>query len=156
MSMQIACYCQWKEISTELNSLKLQLLFFFSPQSCPTLWSHRPQPAILSCPSLSLRVCSSSRSLSQWCHLTSSSSLLLFSPPALIFSASGFFPVIWLFTSCSQSIGFSASASVLPMNIQGWFLIRLIGLICSNLYEIVIWINSNVYPSNSIFSCIFK
>ena len=38
-----------------------------------------------------------------------------------IFPASGYFPAIWLFASGGQSIGVSASASVFPMNIQGWF-----------------------------------
>ena len=46
------------------------------------------------------------------------------------FPASGFFPMSQLFTSGDQSIGTSASASVLPMNIQGWFPLRLTGLIC--------------------------
>ena len=45
------------------------------------------------------------------------------------FPASGFFPMSWLFTSGGQSIGASASASVLPMNIQGWLPLRLTGLI---------------------------
>ena len=52
------------------------------------------------------------------------------SPPALNLSQeSGSFPVSQLFTSGGQSIGMSASASVLPMNIQGWFLLGLTGLI---------------------------
>ena len=46
------------------------------------------------------------------------------------FPASGSFPVSWLFTSGGQSIGTSASASILPMNIQGWFPLGLSGLIC--------------------------
>ena len=45
------------------------------------------------------------------------------------FPASGSFPASWLFTSGSQSIGTSASATVCPMNIQGWFSLRLTGLI---------------------------
>ena len=44
------------------------------------------------------------------------------------FPASGSFPMIWLITSGNQSIGASASASVLPMNIQGWFPLGLTGL----------------------------
>ena len=57
------------------------------------------------------------------------------------FPASGSFPVSWLFTSGSQSIGASATASVLPMNIQGWFPLRLTSLIsflskgCSSLLQ---------------------
>ena len=45
------------------------------------------------------------------------------------FPASGSFPMSWLFTSCGQSIGASASASVFPMNIQGWFPLGLTGWI---------------------------
>ena len=58
---------------------------------------------------------------SQWCHATISSAVIPFFC-LQSFSASGSFPVSWLFTSGGQSIGTFASASVLPMNIQGWFL----------------------------------
>ena len=52
------------------------------------------------------------------------------SPPALNLSQhQGSFPITWLFASGSQSTGVSASASVLPMNIQGWFPLGLTGLI---------------------------
>ena len=61
--------------------------------------------------------CSSSCPLSQWCYLTLSSSATLFSCPQS-FPASGSFPMSWLFASGGWSI--RASASVLPMNIQGW------------------------------------
>ena len=55
--------------------------------------------------------------------------LLSPSPPFSIFSRSGSFPMSHFFTSDGQSVGVSASASVLPMNIQGWFPLRLTGLI---------------------------
>ena len=77
----------------------------------------------------SLRVCSGSCPLSQWCHPTISSSVVPFSSCPQFFPASGSFPVSWLFASGGQSIGASASASVLPGNIQGWFLLGLTGLI---------------------------
>ena len=67
--------------------------------------------------------------LSRWCHPTISSSVIHFSSCPQSFPASGSFPVNQLFTSGGQSIGASASALVLPMNIQGWFLLRLTGLI---------------------------
>ena len=51
------------------------------------------------------------------------------SPPAFNLPTSGSFPTSWLFTSGGQSIRASASSSVLPMNSQGWFLLRLTGLI---------------------------
>ena len=59
--------------------------------------------------------------LSWWCHPTISSFVSPFSSCLQSFPASGSFPMSWLFTSGSQSIGVSASASVLPMNIQDWF-----------------------------------
>ena len=66
--------------------------------------------------------------LSQWCYLTISSSVIPFSClPS--FPASGFFPMSWFFALGGQSIGASASASVLTMNMQGWFPLGLTSLI---------------------------
>ena len=56
-----------------------------------------------------------------WCHPTISTSVAPYSSCPQSFPASGSFPMSWLFVSGGQSIGVSASASVLPMNIQGWF-----------------------------------
>ena len=67
--------------------------------------------------------------LSQWCHPTISSSVVPFSSCLQSFSASGYFLMSRLFASVGQSIGASVSASVLPMNIQGWFPLGLTGLI---------------------------
>ena len=67
--------------------------------------------------------------LSWWCHPTISSSVNPFSSCPQSFPASGSFPMSWFFASGGQSIGASASASVLPMKIQGWFPLGLIGLI---------------------------
>ena len=80
-----------------------------------------------SCSPLFPKVCSNSCPLSQWCHPTISSSAIPFSSCLQSFPASGAFPVSWLFASGVQSIG--ASASVIPMNIQGWFPLELTGLI---------------------------
>ena len=80
------------------------------------------------CPSLSPRVCSSSFPLTLWCYPAVSSSAALFFC-LQSFAASRSFPMSWLFASCGQSIGPSASASVLPMNIQGLFPLGLTGLI---------------------------
>ena len=85
--------------------------------------------ARLPCPSPSLRVCSNSCSLSQWRHPTISSSAVPFSSCPRSFSVSGSFPMTQLFISGGQRIGASASASVLLMNIQGWFPLGLTGLI---------------------------
>ena len=87
------------------------------------------QHARLPCPSPSPTVCSDSCPPSQWCHPTISSSVARFSPCPQSFPASGSFPMSRLFTSGGQSIGASALALVLPMNIQGWFPFKLTGLI---------------------------
>ena len=84
------------------------------------LWPHGLQRARLPCPSLSTEVCLDLYPLSQWCYLTVSSSAALFSRCPQSFPASGSFPMSWLFASDGQSIGTSASASVLTMDIQGW------------------------------------
>ena len=64
-----------------------------------------------------------------WCHPTILSSVVPFSSCPQSFPASGSFPVSWLFSSGGQSIGGSALAWVLPVNIQGWFPLGLTGLI---------------------------
>ena len=71
------------------------------------------------CPSPSPGAYSNSCPLSRWCHPTISSSAVPFSSCPQSFPASGAFPMSLLFASGGQSIG--ASASVLPVNIQGWF-----------------------------------
>ena len=79
--------------------------------------------------SLSPRICSNTCPLSQWRHPTISSSVTHFSSCPQSFPTSGSFQMNCLFTSGGQSIGASASASVLPMNIQGWFPLGLTDLI---------------------------
>ena len=85
-----------------------------------SLWPHGLQHARLPWPS-NLGACSNSHPSSQWCHPTISSSVILFSPCLQSFPASVSFPMSQFFTSGGQSIGVSASASVLPVNIQDWF-----------------------------------
>ena len=72
------------------------------------------------CPLPTSRVYSNSCPLSQWCHPTIPSSVIPFSSCLQSFPASGCFPVSQFFASDGQSIGVSASTSVLPMNIQDW------------------------------------
>ena len=91
--------------------------------------SHGLWHAGLPCPSLSPGVCSNSCPLRWWCHPTISSSVTPCSTCSQSFSASQSFPVSQLFPSGGQSIGDSASASVLPMNIQGWLPLGLTSLI---------------------------
>ena len=78
-----------------------------------SLWPCGLQHARLPCPSPVPRACSNSRPLSWWCHPTISSSFVPFSSCLQSCSASGSFPISYLFTSGGQSIGVSASASVL-------------------------------------------
>ena len=75
----------------------------------------------LPCPSPTPGAYSNSCPSSQWCHLTISSSVIPFSSCLQSFPASGSFPMNQFFASGGHSIGASASASVLPMNIQDWF-----------------------------------
>ena len=84
-----------------------------------SLQPHEPKHTRPPCPSPTPRVHPNSCPLSQWCHPTTSSSVIPFSCPQC-FPASGSFQMSQLFASCGQSIGVSASASVLPMNIQDW------------------------------------
>ena len=81
------------------------------------------------CPSPTPSACSNSCPLSQWCHPIISSSVIPFSSHLQSFPASGSFPVSQFFTSRGQRIGASASASVLPVNIQDWFPLGWTGLI---------------------------
>ena len=84
-----------------------------------SLRPHGLQHARLPCPSPTLRACSNLCPLSRWCHPTISSSVLLLLPS--IFPSIRVFPMSQFFAAGDQRIGVSASASVLPMNIQGWF-----------------------------------
>ena len=86
-----------------------------------SLRHHGLQHTRLPCSSPTPRVCSNSCPLSQWCHPTISSSVVPFSSCLQSFPASEYFLMSQYFASGGQSIGVSASASVLPMNIQGWF-----------------------------------
>ena len=94
-----------------------------------SLWSHGLQHARVPCPSPTPGAHSNSCPSSRWCHPTISSSVIPFSSCFQSFSASGSFPISQLFTSDGQSIGVSASASVLPMNIQVWFPLGLTSVI---------------------------
>ena len=86
-----------------------------------SLWPHGLQHVRLPCPSPTPRAYSNSCPSSQWCYPTISSTVVSFSSCLQSFSASGSFLMSQLFMSGGQSIGVSASASVLPMNIQEWF-----------------------------------
>ena len=106
------------------NHFLIFLLLFFSRQvvsDSATPWTAVLQPSLF-CP---VSICSNSRPLSRWCHPAISSSVAPFSSCPQSFPASGSFLMSQPFASGGQSNGASASASVLPMNIQGWFPFRI-------------------------------
>ena len=97
-----------------------------------SLWPHRLQHTSLPCPSPTHRAYSNSYLSNHWCHPTFSSSVIPLSSHLPSFPASESFPKSYFFTSGGQSIGVSASTSVLLMNIQYWFPLGwLVGSPCS-------------------------
>ena len=96
---------------------------------CDSLQPHEPQHTRPPCPSPTPGVYSNSCPLSQWCHSAISSSVVPFPSCPQSFTASGSFPMSQFFASSGQSIGVSASASVLPMNTQDWSLLGWTGWI---------------------------
>ena len=94
-----------------------------------SLWPHGLEHARLPCLSLTPGACLSSHPSSWWCHPTISSSVIPFFSCLQSFPASGSFQMSQLFASGDQSTGASASAFVLPMDIQDWFPLGLTSLI---------------------------
>ena len=126
-------------------------MYFYSVQLSRSVVSdsllpHELQHARPPCPSPTPRAYSNSCPMSWWCHPTISSSVIPFSSRLQCFPASGSFPMSRLFESGGQSIGTSASASVLPMNIQGWFPLGLTGLI----FLLSKWL-SRVFSSTTVW-----
>ena len=103
-----------------LGILRVSVQFSHSVVS-DSLWPHELQHARPPCPLSTPRVHPNSCALSWWCHLAISFSVVPFSSCSKSFPASGSFPMSQLFTWGGQSIGVSASASVLPMNTQDWY-----------------------------------
>ena len=121
-----------KSLLRNVNSLRCNLVYCcccLAAQSCPTLCDPMDCSTRLPCLSPSPGVSSNSCPLSWSCHPTISSSVVPLSSCLQSFPASGSFPMSRLFASDVQSIGTSASVTVLPMNIQGWFLLGLTSLI---------------------------
>ena len=146
------CVSVWLLFST----LALFIATFVQLLSCVWLCRHHGlRHARLLCPSPSPGAWSESCPLSQWCHPTISFSVIPFSVIPFSsclqsFPASGSLLMSWLFTSGCQSIGVSASASVPPMNIQGWFPLGLTSLIlqCKGLSRV--FSNTQFKSSNSL------
>ena len=109
--------------------LKPTLLLFSHQVTSESLPPNGLQHPRLPRPSPFPRVCSNSCSLSTWCHPTISSPVTLFSLCLQSFLASESFPMSWLYSSGGQSIGGLALVLFLPKSIQGWFPLRLTGLI---------------------------
>ena len=122
-----ACFTKQKKKN---STTRIKLLLLFSCQvTSDSYWLHRLHHARLPFSLRSPRICPSSCPLNRWCHPTNSSSVTLFFFYVQSFPASGSFPMSQLFTLGGQCIGASASASVLPKCIWGWFPLRLTGLI---------------------------
>ena len=112
-----------------LQESMLLLSLFSHKVMSDSLWPQELQHTRLPCPSLPTGVCPSSRPLNWWCHPTISSSVTLCPYCLQSFPALGSFPMSQLFPSDGQNTGASASATVLPINTQGWFPLGLAGLI---------------------------
>ena len=109
---------RWCSVSVKsLNTTSVQ---FSHSVVSNSLWPHKPEHARPPCPSPAPGVHPNPCPLSRWCHPTISSSVLPFSSCPQSFPASGSFPMSQLFAWGGQSMGVSASTSVLPMNIQDW------------------------------------
>ena len=98
----------------------LMILQFSCSVVSDSVWPHESQHARPPCPSPTPGVHSNSRPSSRWCHPAISSSVVPFSSCPESLPASESFPMSQLFAWGGQSIGVSASVSVLPMNTQGW------------------------------------
>ena len=105
------------EVSEQCHYLRKRHQFSRSVVS-NSLWLHALQHARLLCPSPTPGACSNSCPSNRWCHPTISSSVIPFSSCLQSFPAPGSLPMSHFFESGGQSIGVSASASVLPMNFQ--------------------------------------
>ena len=110
--------CSWATPRSPAWPVMGRIQFSSVAQSCLTLWPHESQHARPPCPSPTPGVYSNSCPLSQWCHSAISFSVIPFSSCPQSIPASGSFQMSQFFTWGGQSIGVSASASVLPMNIQ--------------------------------------
>ena len=118
-SNESALHIRWPKCWSFSFNIISSVQFSHSVMS-DSLWPHESQHARPPCPSPTPRVYSNSCPSSQWYHPAISSSVVPFSSCSQSFPASGSFPMSQLFTRGGQSIGVSASASVLPMNTQDW------------------------------------
>ena len=141
MSISNCCFLTYIQISLEAGKI---IWYFRLLKNFPQFVVIVPPPEMLGL-ALSTRVCSNSCPLKQRCYLIVSSSTAPFCFRLQSFLASGSFPRSQFFLSGGQSTGASASASVLPMNIQDWFPLGLTGLISLKSREL-----SRVFSSTTI------
>ena len=136
--MKLNCKCMIKArlhlmMNLFLKKEKLGHVLISVQFSCSvvsnSLWPHRLQHACLPCPSPTPGAYSNSCSSNRWCHPTISYSVVPFSSWLQSYPAIGSILMSQFFASGAQSIGVSASASDLPMNIQDWFPLGLTGWI---------------------------
>ena len=113
-------FCRVLFTSHSYYSVLFSSLQFSLSAVSDSLWPHESQHTKPPCASPTLRVYSNSCPSSRWCHPAISSSVIPFSSCPQSLPASGSFQMTQLFSSGDQSIGVSASASVLPMNTQDW------------------------------------
>ena len=134
---------QGSDLHRQADSLPLgkpiQALQFSSSVVSDSLRHHEPQHARPPCPSPTPRVYPDSCPLSQWCHPTISSSVVPFSSCPQPFPASGSFQMSQLFASGGQSVGVSASTSVLPVNAQDWSKLQ------NTVTNVSLWYTKNFY-----------
>ena len=132
IGLESCCICSWKFPDASTGTLPPQkgppvasaesaVVQFSCSVMSDSLPPHGLQYARLPCPSLTPKAYSNSCPSHWWCHETILSSVVSFSSCLQSFLASGSFLMSQFFTSGGQSIGVSASASVLPMNTQDWF-----------------------------------
>ena len=141
----IALLWDWNE-NTFSSPVATAVQFSCSVMS-DSLQPHGLQHARPPCPSPTPRVHPNPCPLSQWCYATIPFSVILFSSCPQSFPASGSFQMSQFFPSGGQSIGVSASASVLPMNIQNWF-----PLGCTPLYTSLAWPHYTCMTLDSLFN----
>ena len=117
-----------------------------------SLWPHEPQHARPPCPSSTPGVHPNPCPLSPWRHPTISSSIVPFSSCLQSFSASGSFQMSQFFASGGQSIGVSASKSILPMNIQDWSPLGWTGWISLQSKRLTKFFSNTIVQKNQFFS----
>ena len=121
--------CSEETICLDRGVLEKSVSQFSLSVMSNSLRPHRLQHTRLPCPSPTPEACSNSCPSGRWCHSTISSSVAPFSSSRQSFPASGSFSISQFFASRVQSTEVSASASVLPMNIQDRFPLGLTGLL---------------------------